>query len=176
MADSLAPFVPSPIEVVRRMLSLAEVDSKDVVYDLGCGDGRILTTAITEFNARKAIGYEIRTDLYLKILSTIQELKPVIPDIDSRIRVYNSDAMKADLSEATVVTLYLTTLGNEKLKPKFESELKPGARIVSHDFTIPGWTPVKIDRFQGHVIYLYIVPDSFKDQSLKARERVWRLF
>ncbi len=176
MADSLAPFVPSPIEVVRRMLSLAEVNSKDVVYDLGCGDGRILTTAVTEFNARKAIGYEIRSDLYLKILSTLEELKTVMPGIENRIKVYNGDAMKADLSEATVVTLYLTTLGNEKLKPKFESELKPGVRIVSHDFTIPGWTPVKIDRFQGHVIYLYVVPDSYKDQSLKARERGWHLF
>lgn len=162
---SLAPFVASPPEVVRRMLELAEVNEKDVVCDMGCGDGRILIMAVSEFGAKKAIGYEIRKDLYKTTLENI-----MMRNLSDRVVVYNKDCMSADLSEVTVITLYLTTSGNEQLRPKFEKEARPGTRIVSHDFSISGWRASKIERFEGHTIYLYIVPEAYEHRSKESRE------
>jgi tRNA A58 N-methylase Trm61 len=157
---SLAPFVASPPEVVRAMLELAQVSKDDVVCDMGCGDGRILFMAVSEFGAKKAIGYEIRRDLYNVVFDKI-----ISENLSDRVVVYNRDCTTADLSDVTVITLYLTTSGNDRLRPKFEREAKPGTRIVSHDFSITGWKPAKIERFGGHTIYLYIVPDAFRSKS-----------
>ncbi|MEM1553473.1 MAG: class I SAM-dependent methyltransferase [Thermoproteota archaeon] len=148
------PYVPSPPEVVEKMLEIAKVTPDDVVYDLGCGDGRLLITAIKKFGARKAVGYEIRKDLYEDLIRKIER-----EGLSSRIIVYNEDLLNADLSEATVVTLFLTTSANEKIKPKLEAELKPGARIVSHEFTFKDWVPQKVETLSWHKIYLYVFPD-----------------
>jgi len=148
------PYVPSPPEVVDKMLELAGVMPKDVVYDLGCGDGRLLLAAVKKFGARKAVGYEIRRDLYEELVKTVAR-----EGLSSRIIVFNEDMSKADLSEATVLALFLTTTANEKIKPKLEAELKPGTRIVSHEFTFKDWVPQKVAELSWHKIYLYIVPD-----------------
>ncbi|NPB01229.1 MAG: class I SAM-dependent methyltransferase, partial [Crenarchaeota archaeon] len=129
------PFVPSPEVVIRRMLQLADVRENEVVYDLGCGDGRVLIIAAKEFGAR-AVGIEIRRDLYEQCLKRIKDL-----GLEDRVKVYHGNFFEYDLSDADVVTLYLLTSVNERLRPKLERELRPGTRVVSHDFEVPGWRP-----------------------------------
>lgn len=148
------PYVPSPPEVVDRMLELAGVTPRDVVYDLGCGDGRLLIAAVKKFGARKAVGYEIRRDLYEELVKKVAK-----EGLLGRILVYNEDLLNADLSEATVLAIFLTTTANETLKPKLKAELKPGTRIVSHEFTFKDWVPQKAVELSWHRIYLYIIPD-----------------
>ena len=155
MGSSLAPFVPSRPEVVKRMLEVANVGSNDIVYDLGCGDGRILIMAVNEFHAKKAIGYEMRRDLYQQTLNEI-----IKQELTDKISVINGDLLEADLSQATVITLYLTTSGNERLRPKMEKETQNKTRIVSHDFSITKWTPSKKEEFYSHSIYLYVMPEA----------------
>ncbi len=150
------PFVPSPEVVIRRMLQLADVRENEVVYDLGCGDGRVLIIAAKEFGAR-AIGIEIRRDLYEQCLKRIRDL-----GLEGRVQVYHGNFFEYDLSDADVVTLYLLTSVNERLRPKLERELRPGTRVVSHDFEVPGWRPVIIEdlyeEWRSHKLYLYKVP------------------
>ncbi len=149
----LAPYVPSPPRVVDRMLELAELTASDTIYDLGSGDGRIVITAAQEFGAR-AVGIEIDPELVKKTEARIRDLK-----LTRRVRILNEDALTTDLSSATVVTLYLLTSSNKLLKPNLERSLQPGARVVSHDFAIVGWKPVRTEKIHGHArvhtIYLY---------------------
>jgi len=153
----VAPFVPSPILVVQRMLKLANLKAGEVLFDLGAGDGRTVTMAAKSFSAR-AVGVELREDLAKKALSTIHE-----NGLGDRVTIVNGDMFDLNLSSADVVFLYLTTSANEKIKPKLETELKKGARVVSHDYEIVGWKPLKIDTFcenpqlgyPSHTIYLY---------------------
>jgi SAM-dependent methyltransferase len=144
------PFIPTSMETAKRMLEIAKVGSQDVVYDLGCGDGRILALAAELFKAKKAVGYEIRRDLYIAALKEIRRR-----DLAERITIVNGDLYSADLSEATVITLYLTYWANKELKPKIEKETRPGTRIVSHDFEVPGWRPMRKEKRCGDTIYLY---------------------
>jgi 16S rRNA A1518/A1519 N6-dimethyltransferase RsmA/KsgA/DIM1 with predicted DNA glycosylase/AP lyase activity len=145
--------VPSPHKIVERMLELAEVKQTDTVYDLGSGDGRILVTAAQKFGAR-AVGIEIDPELAKKSEARLQELA-----LSNRAKVIQANLLEVDLSPASVVTLYLLTSANTMLKPNLEKSLKPGSRVVSHDFQIDGWTPVKTERVRGegrtHTIYLY---------------------
>ena len=127
---SLAPFVPTPLEVVERMLVLGDVKSSDTLYDLGSGDGRIVITAAQRFGAR-AVGVELDADLAKRAQARIKELY-----IADRAKVVVGDVMDVDLSEASVVTLYFLSASNMKLRPKLEDDLKPGTRVVSHDFQI----------------------------------------
>lgn len=154
--EKLAPFVPSSETVVERMLKLAEVKPGDVVYDLGSGDGRILIMAAQKFGAH-AIGVELNNELHKEAAERIRQLK-----LEDRVRVIHGDLMQVDLSPATVVTLYLLTSANEKLKPRLEKYLRKGARIVSHDFEVPGWRAEKVENigedqgdFHQHTLYLY---------------------
>lgn len=147
------------------MLEIADVGPKDVVYDLGCGDGRILIMATKLFNARKAIGYEIRKHLHKETVRQIES-----QNLRKKITVINGDLFDADLSEATVITLYLTYGANKKLRPKLEREARPGTKIVSHNFEIPGWQPARKESHQGDTIYLYIIPDS--SQALKTNKKL----
>lgn len=151
------PYVPTPYPVVRAMLKLAEVGPEDTVYDLGCGDGRILIVATKEFNVKKAVGIELDRERYKLALERIKEER-----LEERVRVIHGDFFEVDIREATVVTLFLLTSVNEMLKPKLERELRNGARIVSHEFRIPGWRPEKVvevrdDNGLLHTIYLYII-------------------
>lgn len=155
MTLSLAPYVPTQHDVVKRMLEMARIGMDDVVFDLGCGDGRILLAAVKEFDVKKAVGYEMREDLYNTVVEKIRN-----EHLEDRVTVIHDDLLNADLSEATVIALYLTTSGNRKLKPKLTQEAKAGTRIVSHSFPVEGWSHTQRESFHGHTIYLYTLPDS----------------
>ncbi len=162
MIISLAPYVPTQRDVVERMLELACINPSDVVFDLGCGDGRILLSAVQDFGAHQAVGYEMREDLYTGVVAKINN-----EHLEDRVAVFHDDLLNADLSNATVITLYLTTSGNSKLKPKIIQEAKAGTRIVSHSFRVEGWSPTHRESFHGHTIYVYTIPDSL---SLNMRK------
>lgn len=153
----IAPYVPTPPQVIQRMLRLAELRAGEVFFDLGSGDGRTVIMAAKEFGAR-AVGVELREDLAKKALSTIYELS-----FQDRITIVNGDMFNVDLTSADVIFLYLTTSANEKVRPKLDSELKRGVRIVSHDYEIVGWKPIKVENYcenetlgyPSHTLYLY---------------------
>lgn len=148
------PYVPTPIEVIREMLKIAELKKNEILMDLGCGDGRVLVVAAKEFNAY-AIGVELRKDLVDRAINNIKKNK-----VEDKVLVINGSYFDISLSPANVIFLYLLTSVNEKLKPKIMAETNKGTRIVSHDFEIVGWNPIKIKEFQNgsrtHKIYLYV--------------------
>jgi SAM-dependent methyltransferase len=152
--QSLAPYVPTPHDVVDRMLVLAGVTRSDVVYDLGCGDGRIPIAAAKKYGAR-GVGIDIDP-------RRIEEARAnaTAAGVEHLVEFRLEDAMTADVSQATVVTLYLLASGNAKLRPMLERQLRPGARIVSHAFSMgPGWPADRIDQFtteRGDEITLYL--------------------
>jgi len=129
------PFVPTPLEVIDHMLDLAAVKKGDVVYDLGSGDGRVVIRAAQKYHAR-AVGIEMDSALIDKARQDARAA-----GVSHLVRFRREDAMKVDLSRATVVTLYMLPWFNEAMKPRFKKYLKPGARIVAHDFGIEGWPP-----------------------------------
>ena len=153
----IAPFVPSPVLVIQHMLKLADLRAGEVFFDLGSGDGRTVIMAAKAFGAR-AVGVELREDLAKKALSTIHD-----NGLENRVTIVNGDMFGVNLGSADVVFLYLTTSANEKIRPKLESELKKGVRVVSHDYEIVGWKPATVDNFcenpklgyPSHTIYLY---------------------
>jgi protein-L-isoaspartate O-methyltransferase len=151
--DTLAPSYPSPQPVVDRMLTLADIKPGETVYDLGCGDGRIVITAAQKFGA-KAVGVEIRRDIYESTAAHVASL-----GLADRVHIIHGDALKTNLAPADVVTLYLLTSSNERLRPVLESQLRKGARVVSHDFEIRGWKPQKTEKVlvegRPHMIYVY---------------------
>jgi ribosomal protein L11 methylase PrmA len=135
--QSLAPYVPTPQPIVEKMLDLAQVTSKDVVYDLGCGDGRIVIAAAKKYGAH-AVGVDIDPE---RIRESTANAKAA--GVEKLVTFKLEDAMKVDISPATVVTLYLLSSSNMQLRPKLTRELKPGARIVSHAFAMGDWQPEK---------------------------------
>ncbi|HTA72272.1 MAG TPA: methyltransferase domain-containing protein, partial [Bryobacteraceae bacterium] len=139
-ANSLAPYVASPQQIVDRMLELADLKAGETLYDLGSGDGRVLITAVQRYHA-KAIGIEISEAL---VRSTTERIH--LLGLDSDARVIRGDLLDVDLSPADVVTIYLATDSNEILRPNLEKYLKPGARVVSHDYVVPGWKPKFVDK------------------------------
>jgi len=153
----IAPFVATPLPVVKQMLALAEIKPGDIIYDLGCGDGRVVIMAAQDFGAQ-GVGVEMREDLAKQALTKISDL-----GLEGRVKIVHGDMFKLDISQANVITLYLTTSANDKVKPKLEAELKPGTRVISHDYEILGWRPIKIDNFcenprlgyPSHTIYVY---------------------
>ncbi|HEY1206455.1 MAG: methyltransferase domain-containing protein [Bryobacteraceae bacterium] len=155
-AERLAPYVPSPQTVVERMLEIADLKPGETVYDLGCGDGRILFTAAREFRA-KAVGVELSDPLVKQGREQAKRL-----GLENRVTIIQGDLLRADLRPADVVTVYLLTEANDKLKPLFERSLHPGARVVSHDFKIRGWRPDRVDEVvvsgRAHKIYVYVIP------------------
>ena len=149
----LAPYVPSPPRIVEEMLRLAGVNENDTVYDLGSGDGRIVIAAAQQFGAR-AVGIEIDHKLVEQTQAKLREM-----NLSNRVEIIEQDVMKVDLAPASVVTLYLLASSNELLRPSLERSLKPGTRVVSHDFSISGWKPSRTEKIRGgartHTIYLY---------------------
>ena len=139
---SLAPFVATPMDVVDRMLTLAKVGPRDVVYDLGCGDGRIVIAAAQKFGAR-GVGVDIDARLINQA-----EANAKAAGVANRVRFVVDDALKVDVSDATVVTLYLLSASNVKLRPILTKQLRRGARIVSHSFAIGDWEPEVVDTFR----------------------------
>src|SRR5260370_1608790 len=124
--------------------------------ELGCGYGRILTTAVKDFGIKSAVGYEIREDLFKQASGEVEKLK-----LMERVRIFNKDLFQADLKDATLITLYLTTYANERLKPKLRSKARPGSRSVSHDFLVNDWKPSRKENYNEHTIYVYSIPDAY---------------
>ena len=155
-SNSLAPYVVSPQRIVDRMLELADVKPGETVYDLGSGDGRVLITAVQKFRA-KAVGVEIAEALVRQATDRIAKL-----GLQNEARVIQGDLMQVDLTPADVVTFYLMTESNGLLRPRLEKLLKPGARVVSYEYAVPGWKPKQVDRADNdshaHSIFVYVIP------------------
>lgn len=146
-------YVPTPQEVVDAMLELAEVKSTDVIYDLGSGDGRIPITAAKKYGAR-AVGIDINPERIKEANANLAKA-----GVGDKVRFLNADLFETNISEATVVTLYLLQSLNEKLRPKLFRELKPGTRVVSHAFSMgDAWKPDKTVTVNGRTIYFWRIP------------------
>ncbi len=152
-AKSLAPYVPSPQPIVERMLDAAQLKPGETLMDLGCGDGRILITAAKKYGA-KSIGFELNKKLVEMARDAAERQK-----LSDSVRIVEGNLLEADLTGADVVTLYLLTDSNSRLRPNLEKYLKPGARVVSHDFEITGWKSVRVEEVhvhgRNHRIYVY---------------------
>ena len=146
-------FVPTPHEVVDKMLELGKVGSGDVLYDLGSGDGRIPVTAAKRFGIR-AVGIDIDPQ---RIQEANENAKK--NGVTRLVQFRQEDLFKTDFSEATVVTLYLLPDLNVKLRPRLLAELKPGTRIVSHQFDMGKWKPERTVELNGRTIYLWTIPE-----------------
>jgi SAM-dependent methyltransferase len=146
------PYVPTPARVVERMLDLAGVSAGDVVYDLGCGDGRIVIAAVKRSGVR---GVCVEVDPTRLMGSRLNARKQ---GVEGRIRFVERDLFKVPLHEATVVTLYLLPEVNARLRPRLLAQLRPGARVVSHDFDMGDWKPDEMATDTGSMIYLWRVP------------------
>jgi len=156
-AIDLAPWVPTPQPVVDRMLELAGVTGKDVLFDIGCGDGRIVITAARRYGAR-GVGIDID-----KTMIEASERNAKAAGVERQVKFIGMDATKADISEATVVSLYLLPESNALMRPILETQLRPKSRVVCHNYAIPGWEAKQVqtetvedENGEKHYIYLYV--------------------
>jgi len=155
-AEDLAPWVPTPPEVIAKMLEMAKADKDSIIYDIGCGDGRIVIYAAQKFGAR-GVGIDIDPQ-------RIKESKDAAKKagVEKLVKFRLEDATKSDISAATIVTIYLLPESNELLRPKFERELKPGTVVVTHNYIVPGWDDREIESTtvtdadgKEHSVFLY---------------------
>src|SRR5260370_2746067 len=155
--EDLAPYIPSPKLGVEHMLQAAQINPGETVYDLGSGDGRIVITAAQMFKAN-AVGIELSEILCKSTLKKIAALH-----LESQVKIIHGNALKVDLSPADVVTLYLLTSSNARLRPILEKDLKASARVVSLNFGMPGWRAARVESIhvdrQTHTIYVYEMSD-----------------
>ncbi len=154
---AIAPYIGSPPRVVEQMLILAGLKAGETVYDLGCGDGRILIMAAHMFQAL-SVGVELNVRLYREALGKVKAA-----GLEESIRIIHGDLLKTNVGPADVVTLYLMPTANERVRPNLEKYLRHGARVVSHDFRVPGWTPARMRNIVdgvgvSHSLYLYTIP------------------
>lgn len=152
----IVPYVPTPQEVVDRMLELAEVKKGDVVYDLGSGDGRIVVTAAKKYGV-KAIGFEIDPQ---RIKESHENIKKA--GVENLVEIRQQDIRTVDLSAASVLTMYLLPEVNLMIRPNIWKQMKPGSRVVSHDFDMGDWKPLKTEQIKDgtsweHTLYLWHV-------------------
>jgi SAM-dependent methyltransferase len=150
-SKKIVPFVPTPQEVVDKMIELAGVKKGDTVYDLGSGDGRIVITAAKK--GARAVGFEIDGDLVKESRENIRKA-----GVQNLAEIRQQDILTVDLSPASAVTMYLLPDVNLKLKPTLLSQLKPGSRVVSHAFDMGDWKPDKTERVNGRTVYLWTIP------------------
>ncbi|MBE9211960.1 tRNA (adenine(22)-N(1))-methyltransferase TrmK [Plectonema cf. radiosum LEGE 06105] len=152
-------YVPTPNEVVDRMLTMANVGKDDVLYDLGSGDGRIPITAVQKRDARRAVGIEINPERIEEANKNAQQA-----GVTDRVTFLNQDLFESNFSDATVMTLYLLPSLNVKLRPQLFDQLKPGTRIVSHDFDMGEWKPERVEKVEvngrTHTVYLWTIPEN----------------
>jgi ubiquinone/menaquinone biosynthesis C-methylase UbiE len=151
--DTLGPDIPTPMLVIEKMLDAAQLKPTETLYDLGCGEGRVIIMAAQKYKAH-AVGIELSRDIYEQTSGRIKSM-----GLDSMVTIVHGNALHYDLSPADVVTLYFLTSSNDRLKPVLEKYLKPTARVVSHDYEIRGWKPsrkesVPVDG-RAHMIYVY---------------------
>lgn len=160
-----APYVPTPTAIVDRMLTLAKVGPNDYVIDLGSGDGRLVITAVAKYKARGGMGVDIDRDLVKLATDNAQKA-----GIAGQASFVAGDLFALDVEKATVVTLYLLPSMMSDVEAKLRKELKPGTRVVSHDYPLPSWRPVEVDKFDSQekipisgttrtVLLLYRVPE-----------------
>jgi precorrin-6B methylase 2 len=152
----IVPYVPTPQEVVERMLELAQVKKGDVVYDLGSGDGRIVVTAAKKYGVR-AIGFEIDPE---RIKESAENIKKA--GVGHLVEIRQQDIRTVDLSPASVLTMYLLPEVNLMIRPNIWKQMKPGSRVVSHDFDMGDWKPLKTENIKDgsswdHTLYLWHV-------------------
>ena len=152
----IVPYVPTPQEVVDRMLDLARVKNGDVVYDLGSGDGRIVVTAAKKYGV-KAIGFEIDPQ---RIKESHENIKKA--GVGNLVEIRQQDIRTVDLSPASVLTMYLLPEVNLMIRPNIWKQMKPGSRVVSHDFDMGDWKPLKTEHIKDgsswdHTLYLWHV-------------------
>jgi precorrin-6B methylase 2 len=164
IAPDLAPFYPTPMIVVDKMLEMAAIESDDVVYDLGCGDGRIVIAAADRFGAR-GVGVEYDPDVAQRAIDNVRN-----SGLEDQVEIIVGDAMKVDVKAATVVTLYLLPESNLKLKPILEASLAPGSRVISHDWDMEGWTATSVERMTDgsgrvHTLYLWIIGEQYPSEE-----------
>jgi 16S rRNA A1518/A1519 N6-dimethyltransferase RsmA/KsgA/DIM1 with predicted DNA glycosylase/AP lyase activity len=152
----LAPYYPTPETVVERMLKLGGLKPGEKMYDLGSGDGRVVIMAADKFKA-DSTGIEYDADLWKQSSDRIKAL-----GLEKRARIIHGDITKQDFSAANMLTVYLLPSSNDKIRPMLEKQLKPGTRIVAHDFMFQGWAPVKEEHVEddgegrSHTLYLYV--------------------
>ncbi len=148
------PYVPTPMNVVDAMLDMAKVSGRDNVYDLGCGDGRIVIRAAQRFGAR-GVGVDLNPR---RVAEAKANARKAGAAIDKLVRFTEGDVFDFDFSAATVVTMYLLPSVNLKLRPRLLTELKPGTRIVSHDFDMGDWEPQATRKLDSSTLFLWTVP------------------
>jgi len=147
------PYVPTTEEVVEVMMRLGEVDKNDVVYDLGSGDGRLPITAAKKHGAR-GLGVDIDPN---RVREARENAKAA--GVEDKVKFVQGDLFQTDIGEATVVTLYLLPSVNLKLRPKLLSELKPGTKVVSHNYDMGDWKPEQTVNVGNHVVYVWTIPE-----------------
>jgi len=146
-------FVPTPQEVVEAMLEVAKVGKGDVLYDLGSGDGRIPITAAQKYRIARGIGIDINPERIKEANENLRKAR-----VGDRVRFVNADLFETDLSDATVITLYLLPTLNLKLLPKLLKEVKPGTRVVSHAFDMGSWKPQQTLKVGTRSVYFWTIP------------------
>jgi precorrin-6B methylase 2 len=146
-------FVPTPQEVVEAMLKVAKVGKGDVLYDLGSGDGRIPITAAQKYGIARGIGVDINPERIQEANENLRKAR-----VGDRVRFVNADLFETDLSDATVITLYLLPALNLKLLPKLLKEVKPGTRVVSHAFDMGSWKPQQTLKVGTRSVYFWTIP------------------
>jgi SAM-dependent methyltransferase len=151
------PYVPTPQPVVDKMLDLGKVGKGDIVYDLGCGDGRVVITAAKERGAR-GVGIDINPKRIAEAKANAEKA-----GVADKVKFIEGDLFKANFADATVVTLYLLPSVNQQLRPQLWKQLKVGTRVVSHDFDMgPEWPPEKVESVQGKTIYYWTITQKNK--------------
>jgi SAM-dependent methyltransferase len=147
------PYVPTPDAVVQSMLKLANIQKSDLVYDLGCGDGRIVIAAAKEYGAH-GVGVDINPERIQEARANAKQA-----GVENLVQFVEADLFDADIRKATVVTLYLLPTINLKLRPKLMRDLKPGTRVVSHAFDMGDWKAEKQDDVDGRHVYFWTIPE-----------------
>jgi uncharacterized protein (TIGR03000 family) len=160
--DIVVRFVPTPNEVVDAMCKLGKVGKDDVVYDLGCGDGRMVIRAVGNFGAKRGVGIDLDPELVKECKANAKKAK-----VEDKVSFREGDVLKIeDLPDATVVLLYMGNDINLRLRPILQSKLKPGSRVVSHRFTMGDWEPTKTEKLnvdnEDYEIHLWVIGDEKK--------------
>ncbi|WP_338252511.1 class I SAM-dependent methyltransferase [Pyrodictium abyssi] len=161
------PWVPTRDEVIRSLVSILRPKRGDIIYDIGCGDGRVAVALAEAFPHIRVRCVELRSDLAERARQVVRER-----GLADRVEVIEADFFKIPLGDADIVYMYLLTSVNQKLRPKLESELKPGAIVVSLDFPVPGWNPIttyELQRSWQRTFYIYV--RGISDQSLEPLDR-----
>jgi cyclopropane fatty-acyl-phospholipid synthase-like methyltransferase len=162
-------YIPTPPEVVEAMLTLARVTSDDILYDLGCGDGRIVIAAAQEFGTR-GVGIDIDPERIREANKNARQAQ-----VSSCVEFRQQDLFESDFSEATIVILYLLPHLNLKLRPKLFRQLKPGTRVVSHDFDMSEWKPervMQLQTFEESTLYYWVIPEAIPEHLCRDRDKL----